>query len=268
MQDAALRAAPRQAERLQQRGQNGQRPEDRFTPVSLQQLLCDEPLKERDWHQSVDQHHDCGGRREDQEHGEIAGELLRQAVARGEAQPARHGEIRSGAAWYDGFTTALTRLRGPGKLLNDPAELARVLKVYEGIKSDFGNVSIADLIVLGGNVGVEQAAKAAGHSVTVPFTSGRGDASQEQTDAHSFEPLEPKAEGFRNYLSVRFSVPTEELLVDRAQLLGLSAPETEYASPGGDVLVLRGTWDALDRRVAHPGLLAVDPPAQLRRHAV
>ncbi|MET0371679.1 MAG: catalase/peroxidase HPI, partial [Sphingobium sp.] len=109
--------------------------------------------------------------------------------------------------------------------VNDPAELAEVLAVYERIKAEFGHVSIADLIVLGGNVGIEQAARAAGHDLAVPFTSGRGDASQEQTDAHSFEPLEPKSDGFRNYLSVPFSVPTEELLVDRAQLLGLSAPE-------------------------------------------
>jgi catalase-peroxidase len=110
--------------------------------------------------------------------------------------------------------------------VNEPAELARVLEVYEGIQADFGGkVSIADLIVLGGCVGVEKAARDAGHDVTVPFTSGRGDATQAQTDAHSFEPLEPKADGFRNYLSVRFSVPTEELLIDRAQLLGLSAPE-------------------------------------------
>ncbi len=110
--------------------------------------------------------------------------------------------------------------------VNEPAELARVLKVYEGIQSDFGDkVSIADLIVLGGSVGIEKAAKDAGHSLTVPFTSGRGDATREQTDAHSFEPLEPKVDGFRNYLRTRFTVPTEELLVDRAQLLGLSAPE-------------------------------------------
>jgi len=111
--------------------------------------------------------------------------------------------------------------------VNEPDELAKVLKVYEGIRSDFGagKVSIADLIVLGGNVGVEQAAKAAGHDVTVPFTSGRGDATQEQTDEDSFKVLEPRAEGFRNYLQVKFNVPTEELMVDRAQLLGLSAPE-------------------------------------------
>ena len=100
--------------------------------------------------------------------------------------------------------------------------------MYEGIQAGFGGaakVSIADLIVLGGNLGVEQAAKAAGHDVAVPFTPGRGDAAEDWTDAASFEPLEPKADGFRNYLSVRFSVPTEELLIDRAQLLGLSAPE-------------------------------------------
>jgi catalase-peroxidase len=116
--------------------------------------------------------------------------------------------------------------------VNKPAQLARVLKVLEGIKADFDRtaqggkkISLADLIVLAGSAGVEKAARDAGHDVTMPFVPGRTDASQEQTDAESFEPLEPKAEGFRNYLSVRFSVPTEELLVDRAQLLGLSAPE-------------------------------------------
>lgn len=119
---------------------------------------------------------------------------------------------------------------------NEPAELARVLQVYEGIKAEFGNVSIADLIVLGGNLGVEQAAKAAGHDVTVPFTSGRGDATQEWTDADSFAPLEPRAEGFRNYLGVKFNVPTEELLVDRAQLLNLSAPEMTVLVGGLRVL--------------------------------
>jgi catalase-peroxidase len=116
--------------------------------------------------------------------------------------------------------------------VNKPAQLARVLKVLEGIKADFDRtaqggkkISLADLIVLAGSAGVEKAARDAGHDVTMPFVPGRTDASQELTDAESFEPLEPKAEGFRNYLSVRFSVPTEELLVDRAQLLGLSAPE-------------------------------------------
>jgi catalase-peroxidase len=119
---------------------------------------------------------------------------------------------------------------------NEPDELARVLAVYEGIKADFGNVSIADLIVLGGNLGVEQAAKAAGHDVTVPFTSGRGDATADWTDAESFAPIEPRADGFRNYLSVKFNVPTEELLIDRAQLLDLSAPEMTVLVGGLRVL--------------------------------
>ncbi|WP_370310348.1 catalase/peroxidase HPI [Sphingobium abikonense] len=121
--------------------------------------------------------------------------------------------------------------------VNEPDELAKVLAIYEGIQRDFGGrVSIADLIVLGGNVGVEQAAKAAGHDLHLPFASGRGDATDEQTDAHSFEPLEPKADGFRNYLQVRFNVPTEELMVDRAQLLGLSAPEMTVLVGGLRVL--------------------------------
>jgi catalase-peroxidase len=120
---------------------------------------------------------------------------------------------------------------------NEPAALAQVLAVYEAIKADFGGkVSIADLIVLGGNVGVEKAAKDAGHDVTVPFTSGRGDATGEQTDAESFDVLQPRADGFRNYLKTRHSVPTEELLVDRAQLLGLSAPEMTVLVGGLRVL--------------------------------
>jgi catalase-peroxidase len=121
--------------------------------------------------------------------------------------------------------------------VNEPAELASVLKVYEGIQSDFGGkVSIADLIVLGGSVGIEKAARDAGHDVTVTFASGRGDATDAQTDAASFDPLEPRVEGFRNYLQARFNVPTEELLIDRAQLLGLSAPEMTVLVGGLRVL--------------------------------
>ncbi|MEC3909299.1 catalase/peroxidase HPI [Sphingobium sp. CR2-8] len=119
--------------------------------------------------------------------------------------------------------------------VNEPAQLARVLSIYEGIAGESG-ASIADLIVLGGNVGIEQAARAAGHDVTVPFTPGRTDASQAQTDADSFDVLEPKADGFRNYLQTRYNVPTEELLVDRAQLLGLSAPEMTVLVGGLRVL--------------------------------
>lgn len=145
--------------------------------------------------------------------------------------------------------------------VNEPAELAKVLKVYEGIQADFGGsakVSLADLIVLGGNVGVEQAAKAAGHNVTVPFASGRGDASQEQTDAHSFAPLEPRAEGFRNYLGVRFTVPTEELLVDRSQLLGLSAPEMTVLVGGLRVLGANHGGSAHGVFTDRPGQLTND----------
>ncbi|MEH3036686.1 MAG: catalase/peroxidase HPI [Sphingomonas adhaesiva] len=127
--------------------------------------------------------------------------------------------------------------------VNDPENLTRVLGVLEQVKRDFDGaaaggkkVSIADLIVLGGAAAVEKAAKDAGHDVTVPFTPGRADALEEQTDAESFDVLEPKADGFRNYLQVKFNVPTEELLVDRAQLLGLTAPEMTVLVGGLRVL--------------------------------
>ena len=116
--------------------------------------------------------------------------------------------------------------------VNEPEQLHRVLQALEGIQKDFNGaqsggkkVSLADLIVLGGCAAVEQAAKQAGFDVTVPFTPGRMDASQEQTDVASFAVLEPKADGFRNYLKGSFSMSAEELLVDRAQLLTLTAPE-------------------------------------------
>jgi len=116
--------------------------------------------------------------------------------------------------------------------VNQPAKLAKVLKTLEGIQSAFNSaqsagkkVSLADLIVLAGCAGVEQAAKNAGHEVTVPFAPGRTDASQEQTDVESFAVLEPIADGFRNYLKGKYSVSAETLLVDRSQLLTLTAPE-------------------------------------------
>jgi catalase-peroxidase len=127
--------------------------------------------------------------------------------------------------------------------VNQPAQLAKVLKTLEGIQSAFNsaqsggkNVSLADLIVLGGCAAVEQAAKNAGHAVTVPFTPGRMDASQEQTDVESFAVLEPVADGFRNYLKGKFTVSAEELLVDRAQLLALTAPEMTVLVGGLRVL--------------------------------
>ncbi|MFC6197540.1 catalase/peroxidase HPI [Ponticaulis profundi] len=107
---------------------------------------------------------------------------------------------------------------------NEPERLARVLSVLEPIASEAG-ASIADVIVLAGNVGVEKAALAAGHQVTVPFAPGRGDASDEMTDAESFEPLEPLADGFRNWVKDSYVVTAEEMMLDRAQLMGLTAPE-------------------------------------------
>ncbi|CUH99961.1 catalase/peroxidase HPI [Leisingera aquaemixtae] len=116
--------------------------------------------------------------------------------------------------------------------VNEPEKLAKVLKVLEGIQSDFNGsasggkkISMADLIVLAGGAAVEEAAKAAGHPVEVPFTPGRTDASQEQTDIEGFAVLEPEADGFRNYQKADYSIPAEKMLVDRAQLLTLSAPE-------------------------------------------
>jgi catalase-peroxidase len=127
--------------------------------------------------------------------------------------------------------------------VNQPARLAKVLKTLQGIQSAFNSaasggkrVSLADLIVLAGCAGVEQAAKNAGHEVTVPFTPGRMDALPEQTDAASFAVLEPIADGFRNYLKTRFSVSAEELLVDKAQLLTLTAPEMTVLLGGMRVL--------------------------------
>ena len=127
--------------------------------------------------------------------------------------------------------------------VNQSARLAKVLKTLEGIQSTFNSaasggkkVSLADLIVLAGCAGVEQAAKNAGHEVTVPFTPGRMDASQEQTDVVSFAVLEPKADGFRNYLKTRYAASAEELLVDKAQLLTLTAPEMTVLVGGMRVL--------------------------------
>ncbi|WP_255683781.1 catalase/peroxidase HPI [Alitabrizicola rongguiensis] len=132
---------------------------------------------------------------------------------------------------------------------NQPAQLAKVLSALEKIQADFNatatggkKVSLADLIVLGGNAAVELAAKAAGHDMTVPFAPGRTDATQAQTDVHSFEVLEPVADGFRNYAKTRFSMSAEEMLIDKAQLLTLTAPE---------MTVLVGGLRALDANHGH-----------------
>jgi catalase-peroxidase len=121
--------------------------------------------------------------------------------------------------------------------VNQPDQLGKVLKTLEGIQSEFGKpVSLADLIVLAGCAGVEQAAKNGGHDVTVPFTPGRMDASQEQTDVEAFAYLEPEADGFRNYLKTKYTLSAEEMLVDRAQLLTLTPPEMTVLVGGMRVL--------------------------------
>jgi catalase-peroxidase len=115
--------------------------------------------------------------------------------------------------------------------VNQPDQLNKVLKKLKSIQKEFNKrkdgkkVSLADLIVLGGCAAVEEAAKTAGHKIEVPFTPGRMDASQAQTDIEAFEYMEPEADGFRNYLKKEYSVPSEEMLIDKAQLLNLSAPE-------------------------------------------
>ena len=127
--------------------------------------------------------------------------------------------------------------------VNQPAQLTRVLAALEAIRTRFNTaqsggkkISLADLIVLAGSAAVESAAKAAGHMVTVPFTPGRTDATAEQTDAHSFAVLEPRADGFRNYRAAGVTAPGEELLIDRAQLLTLTAPEMAVLVGGLRVL--------------------------------
>ncbi|MGM0653694.1 MAG: peroxidase family protein, partial [Bacillota bacterium] len=126
---------------------------------------------------------------------------------------------------------------------NQPEQLEKVLQALEKIKDDFNNaqsgdkkVSIADLIVLAGCAGIEQAARNAGFELTVPFAPGRTDASQEQTDVEAFSVLEPKADGFRNFSKAKYAVTAEEMLVDRAQLLGLTAPEMTVLVGGMRVL--------------------------------
>ena len=127
--------------------------------------------------------------------------------------------------------------------VNQPAELAKVLTTLDGVQRAFNGaatggkkVSLADLIVLGGAAGIEQAAKNAGCAVTVPFTPGRTDAAQEQTDVQSFAVMEPVADGFRNYQKTKYAVPAETLLVDKAQLLTLTAPEMTVLVGGLRVL--------------------------------
>jgi len=149
--------------------------------------------------------------------------------------------------------------------VNQPADLAKVLNVLEGLQIEFNRgqsggkqLSLADLIVLAGATGVEQAAKQAGVEVSVPFSPGRVDATQEQTDVESFEPLEPVADGFRNYTKARFAIAPEHLLIDRAQLLTLTAPEMTVLVGGLRVLGANADGSRNGVFTAHPGTLSND----------
>ena len=146
--------------------------------------------------------------------------------------------------------------------VNNPVQLDKVLTTLTGIQSEFNaggkNVSIADLIVLGGNAAIEKAAKDAGNDISVPFTSGRGDATQEQTEVDSFKFLEPQADGFRNYKRGHHGTPAEEMLIDKAQLLGLTAPEMTVLI--GGLRVLGANYDGSNHGVltSRPGHLTND----------
>ncbi|SNT55767.1 catalase-peroxidase [Asanoa hainanensis] len=182
-----------------------------------------------------------------------------------------------GTAWASASTFRATDKRGGangGRIrlapqreweVNDPARLARVLGTLEGIAREFNaaqtggkRVSIADLIVLAGGAGIERAARAAGREVVVPFTPGRTDATQEQTDIESFAVLEPAADGFRNYLGKGLLRPTEQLLVDRAQLLSLTAPELTVLVGGLRVLGANAGQSTHGVLTDRPGALTND----------
>jgi catalase-peroxidase len=182
------------------------------------------------------------------------------ATAWGSAATFRGSDKRGGA---NGARIRLAPQKGWE--VNQPAVLASVLQALEGIREEFNGaqtggkqVSLADLIVLGGCAAVEQAAKDAGFAVTVPFTPGRTDATQEQTDVNSFAVLEPVADGFRNYQKTRYSVPAEELLLDRAQLLTLTAPEMTVLVGGLRVLGANTGQTGHGVFTARPGALTND----------
>jgi catalase-peroxidase len=148
---------------------------------------------------------------------------------------------------------------------NEPAQLAKVLATLESVQSDFNsahagakNVSLADLIVLGGDAAVEQAAKNAGFDVVVPFSPGRGDASHEETDVESFAVLEPRADGFRNYVGAGLPVTAEEALIERARMLNLSAPEMTVLVGGLRVLDVNYQKSSLGVFTTRPGTLSND----------
>jgi catalase-peroxidase len=197
--------------------------------VPAEELLWQDPIPEVD-HELIDDNDIAALKGKILDSGLSISEMVSTAWA--SASTFRSSDMRGGA------NGARIRL-APQKdwEVNQPDRLAKVLKTLEGIQNEFGKpVSMADLIVLAGCVGVEQAAKNGGHNVTVPFTPGRMDASQEQTDVEAFSYMEPEADGFRNYLKTKYTVSAEEMLVDRAQLLTLTPPEMTVLVGGMRVL--------------------------------
>nr|WP_295376153.1 catalase/peroxidase HPI [Pseudoxanthomonas sp.] len=203
--------------------------------VPAEELIWQDPVPAVD-HPLIDEADIAALKKKILESGLSVGELVSTAWA--SASTFRGSDKRGGA------NGARIRL-SPQKdwEANEPAQLSKVLKVLEGIQAGFNGaqpggkkVSLADLIVLGGAAAIEEAAKKAGHPVAVPFSPGRTDASQEQTDVASFAVLEPAADGFRNYLKGKYSVPAESLLIDKAQLLTLTAPEMTVLVGGLRVL--------------------------------
>jgi catalase-peroxidase len=192
--------------------------------VPKEELIWQDPIPAVD-HPLVDEQDIASLKQKLQSSGLSVAQLVRTAWA--SASTFRGSDKRGGA------NGARLRL-APQKdwPVNQPEELAKVLKVLEGIRDDFNKgqsggkkISLADLIVLAGSAGIEQAAKNAGHPLSVPFSPGRMDASQEQTEVESVAMLEPVADGFRNFLKGKYSIPAEQLLIDKAQLLTLTAPE-------------------------------------------
>ncbi|MEJ2547509.1 MAG: catalase/peroxidase HPI [Gemmatimonadota bacterium] len=219
--------------------------------VPEEELIWQDPIPAVD-HELIDDQQIASLKEKILESGLSVGELVSTAWA--SASTFRGSDMRGGA------NGARIRL-APQKdwEVNQPERLAKVLETLEGIREEFdGTVSMADLIVLAGCAGVEKAAKDAGHDVTVPFTPGRMDASQEQTDVESFEYLEPAADGFRNYRKARYDVSAEELLVDRAQLLTLTPPE--MTALVGGLRVLGANFDESPHGVftSRPGKLTND----------
>lgn len=211
--------------------------------VPSEELIWQDPIPAVD-HPLVDEQDIASLKQKLQSSGLSVAQLVRTAWA--SASTFRGSDKRGGA------NGARIRL-APQKdwPVNQPEELAKVLKVLEGIRDDFNKgqsggkkISLADLIVLAGSAGIEQAAKNAGHPLNVPFSPGRMDASQEQTEVESVAMLEPVADGFRNFLKGKYSVPAEQLLIDKAQLLTLTAPEMTALIGGLRVLNVHTGKDA------------------------